>query len=65
MGDYRDRVCGIQRPLLDLTNQSDRSDLLQVFQEHDMDEFLEVSEMKIDEFWNDVLPKYKWLNDAQ
>ena len=54
-----------QRPPLDLTNQSDRSDLLQVFQEHDMDEFLEVYEMTIDEFWNDVLPKYKWLKDAQ
>lgn len=54
-----------QRPPLDLTNQSDRSDLLWVFQQHDMDEFLEDCEMTIDEFWNDVLPKYKWLKDAQ
>ena len=54
-----------QRPPLNLNNQSDRDDLLSVFQQHDMEEFLEDYEMTIDEFWNDVLPKYKWLKDKQ
>jgi hypothetical protein len=34
-----------------------------VFQAYDVEDFLENYEMTIDEFWNEVLPKYEWLRD--